>query len=137
MNITNGATLDLGGTTQSVFGVGAPVGLGYGVVGNIQNGTLNLETKGLYFQSGTLSADLTSTPSSNARLYIGGDPNATVFLGGTNTVQHSDNISLIIGKDQYTGAAGTVKLITPLRWGLTPNGQPFGLAPWTSTGRLT
>jgi len=110
--IANSATLDLGGTTQVVGQVG-----GKGIVGTIQNGTLNIQSNNMYFQSGTLSADLTSNARSSGRLWIGGDPNATVFLGGNNRVLFADGNSTIIGYPDTTGAAGIVKLIGPTALG--------------------
>jgi autotransporter-associated beta strand protein len=110
LNITGGATLDLGGTTQSVGQVGAS-GSGNGTVGNITDGTLNIQGNNLYFQSGTLTANLTSTAGSAGRLWIGGNAGATVYLGGVNNVQYSDTNSTIIGHSS-TGAAGTVMLLS-------------------------
>ncbi len=117
LNIYSNATLDLGGTTQLVGQV-ARSGSGNGVVGTIQNGTLNIQTNGCYFQSGTLSANLTSTPGSSGRLYIGGDSTATVYLGGVNSIQNSGNLATTIGSTT-TGAAGIVELINAAALGLS------------------
>jgi autotransporter-associated beta strand protein len=119
LKIRNGATLDLGGTVQSIGACGAS-GAGNGLVGKITGGTLNIQANNMYLQSGTLSADLTSTAGSNGRLWIGGDPNATVYLDDVNNVQFSDASSTIIGYST-TGAAGTVKLLKTT--GLGPASQ--------------
>ena len=90
--IANGGTVDLGGTTQTLNGGvnwlapaarSTPPGTTLrhrvgGVVGNIQDGTLNVTGGLIYFQSGALSADL----EGSSQLSIGGDANATVYLGG-------------------------------------------------------
>jgi len=106
LKISNAATLDLGGTTQTVGQVG-DAGNGNGVVGTISNGTINLNNENAYIQSGTFTANLTG--GVNGRLWIGGDANATVYLGGINTSTFSDGNSTIIGHST-TGDAGRVVL---------------------------
>ena len=134
LSIVNNAMLDLGGTTQMMGPIGAE-GVGNGVVGNIQNGTVNIQANSIYFQNGTLNANVTSTPGSSARLHIGGDPNATVYLGGTNSMQASNAISIMIGDTNagtaYTGPAGTVKLLPNSPNALGPVSQQVNL--WAGT----
>ena len=72
-------------------------------------------------QNETLSANLTSAPLSNARVWIGGDPNATVYLGGNNSVQHSDHYSTIIGLSFATGSAGPALVCVRNRAGAGPS----------------
>lgn len=134
LSITNGATFNLGGQSQNVGQVGN-AGAGNGVVGNILTGLLNIQTNNMFVQEGTITADITSTAGSNGRMWIGGNPAATVNLGGVNTVRFNDTHSIIIGHG-LTGAAGTVKLLTPTAIGpateetqlftgtLDLNGQP-------------
>src|SRR5207247_6910709 len=57
LRVSNGASLDLGTTTQVVGQVNAP-GVGNGVFGNITNGTLNLNASTMYIQNGTITANL-------------------------------------------------------------------------------
>ncbi len=104
-----GGTLDLGTTTQSLGTALNASGTGNGAVGTITSGTLNLNGKNAYLQSGTFTMNLTGGGSS--RLWIGGDANATVELGGNNTLTYSDSNSTIIGHST-TGTAGTVKLLS-------------------------
>ncbi len=110
LNITAGGTLDLGGNIASVGQVNNG-GQGNGIVGNVTNGTLDIQNNNMFLESGTITADLTSTPGSNGRLWIGGDPSATVNLGGFNGIMYSDHHSTIIGYP-ITGPAGIVKLIS-------------------------
>ncbi|MGH8047856.1 MAG: beta strand repeat-containing protein, partial [Chthoniobacterales bacterium] len=77
--LKNGATLDLGGTTQTVAALGQ---LDNPVVGTITAGTINT-TGYIVLQSGTSNASYTGS-GANARLWIGGDAFATVTLNGTN-----------------------------------------------------
>jgi autotransporter-associated beta strand protein len=99
--------LDLGGTTQTVGQLGSSATIG--ILGTVQNGTVNVQAGNANLMGGTFSANLTSTPASTARLFIGGDTSATLLLGGNNTLENADGISTKIG-DATTGAAGTVKL---------------------------
>ncbi len=123
--IVNGGTLDLNGTTQEIGEVGNN-GPTNGIVGNIVGGTLNILGNNMYFQSGTLSANITSTAGSEGRLWIGGDAAATVLLGGNNTVRYSDTNSTIIGFPFTTGNAGLVKLTTATALGpVSQNAQLF------------
>jgi len=114
LGINSNGVLDLGGLTRSV-GIVSATGANFGtagMVGTIQNGTLNIQANPFYVKSGTITADITSTAGSAGRMWIGGDSLATVQLGGVNTVQYSDNHSIIMGH-ATTGAAGTVQLLTP------------------------
>ena len=113
VQVNNGATLDLGGTTQ-VIGQMNNGGVGAGAVGTITNGTLNLNGNNFFLQSGTMDANLTGGGSS--RLWIGGDANAEILLGGVNTVDFGDHHSTIIGHP-VTGDAGIVKLTSPTALG--------------------
>jgi fibronectin-binding autotransporter adhesin len=116
LRIHHGATFDLGTATQTVGQVG-DAGYGNGVVGNITNGTLNIQANNMYLQSGTVDANLTSTPLSAGRLWIGGDSSAAVNLGGVNTIVFGDHNSTVIGDPSATGDAGTVNLLTPTALG--------------------
>ncbi len=111
-------TLNLGTTNQTLGGNLNTGGIGNGAVGTITNGTINLNGKAAYLQSGTFTMNLTGSGAS--RLWIGGDANATVELGGINTSTYSDSNSTIIGHST-TGNAGTVKLLNGTALG--PNGQ--------------
>ena len=102
--VRNNATLDLGGTTQTVAGVGAG---GTGAVGTITAGTIST-TGGIYLQDGTFAGTLTGSGSSVA-LLIGGNASATVALNGTNDMVNSNHLGVVIGT-AGTGAAGTVKV---------------------------
>ncbi len=117
--IVNSATLDLGGTTQSVGTVGTT---GTGVAGTIQNGKLNIQNNNMYFQSGALTANVTS--GTDGRLYIGGNTSATVLLGGNNTIANASGVSTVIGSGAM--AAGTVQLITPTGLGPISQGAQVG-----------
>jgi autotransporter-associated beta strand protein len=117
--VRNSATLNLGITTQTLGGSLNTGGAGNGAVGTINNGTINLNGQNAYLQSGTFTMDLTG--GGYSRLWIGGDGNATVELGGNNTSTYADNNSTIIGYSDVTGAAGTVKLLSPTALG--PSGQ--------------
>ena len=100
-----GGTLDLGGNSQTLAGLGSASNR---LVGNIANGTV-ATTGYTYLQSGTYSNTWTGS-SSTARLWIGGDSSATVTLNGTNdSVYTADHNQVIIGHSA-TGAAGTVKI---------------------------
>ena len=104
--MTNGGTIDLGGVTQSIVGVGAA---GNGIVGALTDGALAF-TGDMYVTSGTVNVDL-SNAGGSGRLWIGGNSSATVYLGGVNSVTCSDTHSTIIGQST-TGAAGTVVLLS-------------------------
>ena len=104
--MTNGGTIDLGGTTQYAANVGAA---GNGIIGTLQNGNLAF-TGDMYVTSGTINANL-SNAGGTGRLWIGGNSGATVYLGGVNSVTYSDTHSTIIGSST-TGAAGTVVLLS-------------------------
>jgi autotransporter-associated beta strand protein len=107
LTIYNSATLDLGGSTQTMSS-GAFVDL---FSGSLRNGTLNLD--GTFTVIGSATLDATFTGSGNdARLWIGGDSAATVSLGGSNDrIFTLDHNQVIIGHST-TGAAGTVNLLT-------------------------
>jgi autotransporter-associated beta strand protein len=103
--LTNGGTINLGGSTQSVVQVGT---ISSPVVGNIQNGTVNF-TGDIMLKSGTVSTDLTNN-GGVGRLWVGGgDSNAVETLGGNNSISYIDHQATIIGHS-ICGAAGTVKL---------------------------
>jgi autotransporter-associated beta strand protein len=108
--VNTGGTLNLGNKTV-ITGQVNNSGSG---VGTITNGTLNLNGNNLFFRSGTLDANLTGTGTS--RIWLGGDAAGTLLLGGTNTVQYTDNNSTIIGHP-ITGAAGIVRLASPTALG--------------------
>jgi len=108
VSVTNSATLDLGGTTQTVGQINNS-GTGNGAIGTITDGTLNLNGNNVYLESGTFTANLAG--GGNSRLWIGGDASATVSLGGNNTSTYSDGHSTIIG-NSTTGAVGTVLLLS-------------------------
>lgn len=103
--IADGAVLDLGGTAQTLAGLGSAAN---GVVGNISNGTVS-SIGSFFLKNGTYNATFSGS-GTNARLWIGGDTNATVTLNGSNDrIYTADNNQVIIGHST-TGAAGTVKL---------------------------
>ncbi len=118
LSVKTGGTLDLGTTTQTLGGNLNASGAGNGAVGTITNGTIDLNGKNAFLQSGTFTMNLTG--GGDSRLWIGGDAGATVELGGTNSSTYSDSNSTIIGFST-TGAAGTVKLLSATALG--PNGQ--------------
>jgi autotransporter-associated beta strand protein len=104
--LKNGATLDLGGTTQTVASVGQ---FDTPVVGTITAGTINT-TGYVVLQSGVSNANYTGS-GPNARLWINGDANATVTLNGTNDrVYTPDHNQVVIGSPDFTG---TVKVGNP------------------------
>ncbi|WP_438479957.1 beta strand repeat-containing protein [Oleiharenicola lentus] len=103
--LTNGSSLDLNGTAQTVNGLGSAANR---LVGNITAGTLT-NNAATYLQSGTYAATLNGS-STSAQLWIGGHNAATVTLDGVNnTVYLTDHTQVVIGH-ATTGAAGTVKL---------------------------
>jgi autotransporter-associated beta strand protein len=102
--LRNGATLDLGGYSQSVGGIGANGA--NGAVGNITSGTIT-SNNFIFLRSGTFANDWAG--NGNARIWVGGDTAATVVLSGANNMTYGDSNQLIIGHGT-TGAAGTVKL---------------------------
>jgi fibronectin-binding autotransporter adhesin len=91
-------TIDLNGGT----GYAGTVGM---VNGNVTNGTLSFASN-MYLNAGTVNATLTNT---GGRLWIGGNPAATIYLGGNNNVTYEDKYATIIGYSEV-GAVGTVKL---------------------------
>ncbi|MBI2512681.1 MAG: autotransporter-associated beta strand repeat-containing protein [Opitutae bacterium] len=106
LSLTNGATFDLGGNSQTLAGLGSASSR---LVGNITAGTL-APTGNSYLQSGSYANTWTGS-SATGRLWIGGDSSATVTLNGTNdAVYTADHNQVIIGYTSITGAAGTVKL---------------------------
>ncbi len=107
VNIRNGASLDLGGTAQTLTGLGTQ---GSRVVGNLGAGSL-FTSNGVFLQSGRVDATLQGGGSLfHQRLWIGGDANATVLLNGSNDMVYSaDHNQVIIGHGT-TGAAGTVRV---------------------------
>lgn len=109
LTLAENATLDLGGHSQVVTTFGSS-SAGAGMRGNLLNGYLDVHTGSAYLTSGTYSAVILS-PVDTARVYIGGDPNATVVLDSNN--DRTTNTSVIIGSS-VTGAAGIVKLGNPL-----------------------
>ncbi len=85
LNLGTKGALDLGGTTQLVGQIGSAA---LPSAGSITNGTINVQQNGVFLQSGTFTANLTSTQRSAdantlARLWIGGDPSGTLFLAAT------------------------------------------------------
>jgi autotransporter-associated beta strand protein len=103
--VNNDATLDLGGTTQTVAALGTAAAR---IRGNVLNGTLDTDSP-IFLQSGTYTANLGGS-GADARLWIGGDANATVTLTGINDrVATADHNQVIIGH-ATTGAAGIVRL---------------------------
>lgn len=107
VNIRNGASLDLGGTAQTLTGLGTQ---GSRVVGNLGAGSL-FTSNGVFLQSGHVDATLQGGGSlSHQRLWIGGDAGATVLLNGSNDMVYSaDHNQVLIGHGT-TGAAGTVRV---------------------------
>lgn len=103
--VNNDATLDLGGTTQTVAALSTAAAR---IRGNVLNGTLDTDSP-IFLQSGTYTANLSGS-GADTRLWIGGDANATVTLSGINDrVATADHNQLIIGH-ATTGAAGIVRL---------------------------
>ena len=103
--LTGGATLDLGGTSQTLASLGSGSSR---IVGDITAGTITT-TGNTYLERGTFAATFAGS-SANGRLWIGGDTAATVYLNGTNdAVYTADHNEVIIGH-ATTGAAGTVQL---------------------------
>ena len=107
VHIRNGATLDLGGTAQTLTGLGT---VGDRVVGNLGAGSL-FTSNGVFLQRGRVDATLQGGGSAFLqRLWIGGDATATVLLNGSNDMVYSaDHNQVIIGHGT-TGAAGTVRV---------------------------
>jgi autotransporter-associated beta strand protein len=107
VHIRNGASLDLGGTAQTLTGLGT---VNDRVVGQLGAGSL-FTSNGVFLQSGRVDATLQGGGSAFLqRLWIGGDAGATVLLNGTNDMVYSaDHNQVIIGHGT-TGAAGTVRV---------------------------
>ncbi len=118
LTLAGDATLDLGGNSQEVTTFGSA---GAGARGNLINGYLDVHTGSAYLTSGTYSAVILS-PVDTARVYIGGDANATVTLDSNN--DRTTNTSVIIGSS-VTGAAGVVKLGNPLALATTHETVPI------------
>ena len=66
-----------------------PGGAGGGIVGSLIDGSLKF-TGNMYVKSGTMDVDLSNAGGSSGRLWIGGDPGATVALNGMNSYSYGD-----------------------------------------------
>jgi fibronectin-binding autotransporter adhesin len=102
-NLTiNGGTLDLGGGTQNAGSITMNGGA-------FNNGSVNFSQNSAV-SSGIINVNLANVGHANARVFIGGDPNGVIVLGGSNTHTFSDGYNTIIG---YGSSAGTVQLANP------------------------
>ncbi len=110
VNLNNSATLNLGGTTQSVYAIGGGAG---GAVGSILNGTIDVGNGLINLRSGTYNANFGEVSGfTSGRIFVnGGGASAVTVLGGNNSgLQYSDTHTAILGNGS---AAGTIQITNP------------------------